>query len=218
MIRLNLLVEGQTEETFVQELLVPHYARLNIFITPIIVRTSPGHKGGISTYERIKHQVILLCKEDSQAYVSTLFDLYGLPEKFPGKDHTKWSSFTNGHDKATFLEHHWAKDIHCTTFIPNLLVHEFEALLFVNTDKFNDWADSPKVASQLKEVAQSFDSPEEINNSRQTAPSKRILKVMPEFHKTIHGPLIACDIGLDAIRQSCTHFNNWLKKIENLAP
>jgi predicted ATP-dependent endonuclease of OLD family len=46
MSRMYLLVEGQTEEAFVNELLVAHYARLGLFLIPIIVSTSPGYKGG----------------------------------------------------------------------------------------------------------------------------------------------------------------------------
>ena len=45
MIRVYLLVEGQTEEVFVKEILVPHYARTNIFLTPIIVSTRPWPPG-----------------------------------------------------------------------------------------------------------------------------------------------------------------------------
>ena len=46
MKRLYLLVEGQTEETFVRELLAPHYAQVELFMYPILLRTSPGFKGG----------------------------------------------------------------------------------------------------------------------------------------------------------------------------
>lgn len=45
MKRIYLLVEGQTEEAFVNELLVDHYSGLGLYFTPIIVSTSPGHRG-----------------------------------------------------------------------------------------------------------------------------------------------------------------------------
>lgn len=41
MNRVYLLVEGQTEEAFVNELLVPHYTRMGLYLTPIIASTSP---------------------------------------------------------------------------------------------------------------------------------------------------------------------------------
>ncbi|WP_199769702.1 DUF4276 family protein [Aeromonas sp. ASNIH2] len=52
-----------------------------------------------------------------------------------------------------------------------------------------------------------------MNNSPQTAPSKRILALVPNYKKTLHGPLIAEDIGLDAIRAQCPHFNRWIERL-----
>ena len=47
MSRVYVLVEGQTEEAFVRELLIPYGARFGCYLHPIIVSTSPGHKGGV---------------------------------------------------------------------------------------------------------------------------------------------------------------------------
>ena len=75
MIRIKILVEGQTEETFVRDVFIPHYARQQIYITPIIVLTSPGYKGGVTGYGKIKYQITRLCREDRGAFISTMFDL-----------------------------------------------------------------------------------------------------------------------------------------------
>ena len=99
-------------------------------------------------------------------------------------------------------------------FIANLMVYEFEALLFVQPEKFSDWTNSQQIVKQLLNIAQSYETPEQINDSPQTAPSKRIKSLMPEYQKTFHGPLIAADIGLDALRRACPHFNAWLLKLE----
>ncbi|MBI3776299.1 MAG: DUF4276 family protein [Gammaproteobacteria bacterium] len=217
MKRMYLLAEGQTEETFVRELLAPHYARSGLFITPIIVRTSPGHKGGVVSYAKVKPQIIRLCKQDAAAYVSTLFDLYALPDDFPGKTSAAYQSKNIGAQKAAFLEAALAQDVNEPNFIPFLMVHEFEALLFVQPEKFAVWTDKADVVSSLGKVAQKHQTPEDINDKPQTAPSKRILDLMPEYEKPFHGPLIACDIGLDAMRQSCPHFEAWLQRLEALA-
>lgn len=217
MRRLYLLVEGQTEETFVRELLVPHYARMALFITPIIVSTSPGHKGGVTNYDKVKPQISRLCKQDRQASVSTLFDLYGLPSNFPGKNDATFPANGTGEQKADFLETRLAGDVNEHNFIPYLMVHEFEALLFVKPEKFGDWTDSPNVVNALMAIAEAHDTPEQINDSPQTAPSKRILKWMRGYEKPFHGPLIAAEIGLDALRQACPHFNHWLMRLEQLA-
>lgn len=214
MSRVYLLVEGQTEETFVRELLQPHYARMSLYLTPIIVSTSPGHKGGVTSYAKVRPQIERLCKQDDDAHVSTMFDLYALPSDFPGKSDSAWPQHGSGHDKAAFVETRMAQDINQGNFIPNILVHEYEAFLFVQPERFADWADR-RVVNALKAVRDSC-APEDINDGPRTAPSKRILAVMPGYQKLFHGPLLACDMGLDAIRGACPHFNGWLLRLEAL--
>lgn len=218
MSRIYLLVEGQTEEAFVRELLVPHYARVGLYLTPIIVSTSPGYKGGVVSYAKIKPQIERLCRQDAGAYVSTLFDLYALPGDFPGKADLAYPRQGSGQQKASYVESQLACDINEVNFIPNLLVHEFEALLFVQPEKFAEWTDDLDVVSALSAAAQACATPEDINDGPQTAPSKRVQAAMPEYQKTFHGPLIACEIGLDAMRRACPHFHAWLQKLETLSP
>lgn len=216
MTRVYVLVEGQTEEAFVNELLMPQYAQMGLYLTPIIVSTSPGHKGGVVSYAKIRPQIEKLCKQDANAHVTTLFDLYALPGDFPGKGIPEYPVTGSGQIKAEFLEAEMSRDIGQRNFIPNLLVHEFEALLFTNIEPFEQWTDDDSVLDPLRTVRTAI-SPEDINDSPHTAPSKRILAAMPGYQKTFHGPLIACDIGLDAMRAACPHFRAWLGAIEGLA-
>lgn len=216
MTRVYLLVEGQTEEVFVRELLQPHYARIGLYLTPIIVSTSPGYKGGVVSYAKIKPQITRLCKQDAAAYVTTLFDLYALPSDFPGKSLAGFPINGSGNQKAMFLESQLVQDINLTNFIPNLMVHEFEALLFVQPEKFGEWTEDPAVVARLSSATKAHASPEDINDGPITAPSKRVLAAMPAYQKTFHGPLIACEIGLDAMRNVCPHFHAWLNALEAL--
>ena len=94
------------------------------------------------------------------------------------------------------------------------MVHEFEALLFVEANRFADWTTSGSVVQELVRIAKANATPEEINDGPNTAPSKRIMRLMPNFEKTFHGPLIAADTGLDAFRRSCTHFSAWRGRLE----
>ncbi len=215
MIRIRLLVEGQTEEAFVNELLTPHYAKQGIFLEAIIVRTSHGHKGGVVSYGKIKPQIQRLCKQDPGAWVSTLFDLYALPQDFPGKTDSDYALQKDGTSKASFLEQALARDIDQANFIPNLIVHEFETLLFANPDAFKIWLDDDLQVERLLDSTRDM-APEDINDSPETAPSKRILGAMKTYQKALHGPLIALDIGLDAIRKKCPHFAAWLHRLEHL--
>ena len=55
--------------------------------------------------------------------------------------------------------------------------------------------------------------PEEINHMPETAPSKRILKAAPNYGKKVMGPLIAEQIGVEKLCQSCKHFQSWIQQM-----
>ena len=209
MSRVLVFVEGQTEETFVRDLLVPYFSRLGIYLTPILAQTSPGHKGGIVSYGKVKHQLTRLCRQDQGAYVTTMMDYYGLPNDFPGLD----GHVPDAHEQVMRLEQALQQDIDAPNFIPNLMLHEFEALLFSAPEKIAEWLDDQALLAPMAAIRAAFATPEHINNSPQTAPSKRILTLVPNYKKTVDGPLIAEDIGLDAIRAQCPHFNNWIERL-----
>jgi len=216
MTRIKLLVEGQTEEVFVRELLQPHYARMGLYMTPIIVSTSPGYKGGMSSYAKVRPQIERLCKQDTRAWVTTMFDLYALPDDFPSKASAAYRAKRSGKDKVEYLEQALRADVATSNFVPYLQQHEFESLLFSNIDMFTEWpADPHYVRDQLAQVTRK-NAPENINDGPDTAPSKRIKEAYPAYQKTFHGPLIACSIGLDVIRGACPHFDAWLKKLEQI--
>lgn len=215
MRRIYILVEGQTEESFIDQVVTPLYARLGIYICPIIVETSRGYKGGLVSYAKVKPQIIRLCKQDRKAWVTTFFDLYALPTDFPKKDSTDYKTLNNCYNKVQYLENQLLQDINEQNFLPFIMLHEFEALLFVEPSNFSFWTE-PSIIQQLVAIKQSYITPEEINDSPHTAPSKRILALMPNYKKVVQGTIIASEIGVDAMRKSCPHFNEWLDKLENL--
>ena len=86
MIRIHIFCEGQTEEAFVREVLFDHFLRHHISVNPIVIRTSEKGKGGVSTYGKIKRQILKKCKEDPTSFVTCLLDYYGLPKDFPGQE------------------------------------------------------------------------------------------------------------------------------------
>lgn len=215
MTRVYVLVEGQTEEAFLNEVMVQPYAARGIYLTPIIVSTSPGHKGGLTSYAKVKPQIDKLCKQDTGAYITTLFDFYALPKDFPGQ--SSIAPTAQSLTKVLHLEHHLAVAIGHANFIPNLVLHEFEALLLTDIDAFAEWTDDDGVLAPLRKVRM-ISGPEDINDGIHTAPSKRIIDAMTGYQKTVHGPLIASTIGLDEIRAACPHFHGWLTKLEALNP
>lgn len=212
MSRVHVFCEGQTEDVFVREVLHPHLARLGVWLNPIIIRTGPQGRGGVSTYGKIKWQVKRKCQEDSSSWVTTLLDFYGLPTDFPSLVEAG-PSF----DRAIAAEQAFQNDIDQTNFVANLVIHEFEGLLFSEPEAFGKWFDQPEVVSQLTTVRALFPSPEHINDGAQTAPSKRILTICSDYDKPLHGSLVAMEIGLDTIRRECPKFDGWIRRLEALA-
>ena len=59
-------------------------------------------------------------------------------------------------------------------------------------------------------------NPELIDDGPEMAPSKRILKEIPEYDKVGAGVLVAEKIGIEVLRNKCTHFAQWLARLEQL--
>lgn len=215
MSRVYIMVEGQTEEAFIREVMLDIYSAKGIYLTAIVIETSRGHKGGVPSFAKVKPQIENMCKHDKGAYVTTLFDYYAIPTDFPGYAELAGIANAPAVTKVHHLEQHMGAAIQNARFIPNLMLHEFEALLLTDVEAFAEWTDNDAVLAPLRAV-RATTAPEDINNSVHTAPSKRILSAMKGYQKTFHGPLIAHAIGLDAMRAACPHFHAWLTKLDAL--
>ncbi len=101
-------------------------------------------------------------------------------------------------------------------FVPFVIVHEFEGLLFSDCARFAEGLGKPKLAKEFQAIRNRFASPEEINDSPTTHPSQRILELFPEYDKPLYGSLAALEIGFDPIREQCPHFRQWLERLESL--
>lgn len=85
-------------------------------------------------------------------------------------------------------------------------------------DVLTFYADCARQVAALQSIAQAHESPEEIDDGAQTAPSKRIIDQFPDYEgaKRTAGPQIATKIGVEAIRDQCPHFHDWLARLEQL--
>lgn len=217
--RIHILVEGQTEETFVKEMLMPHLWNFDIYpnVTMVctkVVRGVRKKRGGTGDYSQIKKDLIRLCKDTDASMITTLFDFYGFPTNAPGMD-----SLPSGdcYTKVNHLETSFKSDIGDSRFLPFIMLHEFEAIIFCDPEKLQySFPNQHSKIKKITEISTQYYSPEEINNSPNTAPSKRLIEVFPEYDKILHGCTTALDIGLENIRSKCRHFNNWLSQIEKL--
>ncbi len=223
MIRLNMIVEGQTEEAFVNRLLKPLLAYRDVFVAVRCVETGRrGHKifrGGLLNYEKAKKDITLWMKEDqgADARFTTMFDLYRLPDNFPNTEKARVQSNIN--DKVQTLEKGFAESVNDHRFFSYIQLHEFEALLFSDIEKMSFYyPDQKSEIKRLVEQSKQFENPEHINDGPSTAPSKRIICELHSYEgdKASAGPEVATQIGLTTIRAKCPHFNSWLAHLEEL--
>jgi hypothetical protein len=219
MTRVHILAEGPTEETFIRELIAPYLGGRNIFVSaPLamtnLVKHGPVFKGGITSYQKFKNDIIRLLKGDKNArLVTSMIDFYGLPDDFPGR-----STLPRGtpFQRCNYVEEEIRKEINDARFIPHLSLHEFEAMVYVDPSQFAAVFPERRVVNKIIEIRSAFSSPEEINDNPETAPSKRLIQLIPEYRKVLHGSLIIGRIGLDRIRAECSHFDAWMRMLESL--
>jgi hypothetical protein len=217
--RLHILVEGQTEEAFVKTVLAPHLAHFHVWAVPIIVMTSKApsgkrQKGGGDWLKWKRHLEILLGDDPGDGVsVTTLFDLYGLPGNFPDLDEAR--RLTNTVARVEALEHAMAAAVEDRRFIPYIQRHEMEALVLVNLDGLAALVEPDDGVDALRaDIGDT--APEDVNCGDETAPSKRLIRFVPGYQKTIHGPLVIEATGLARLRAACPRFHGWVFKLEAL--
>ena len=219
MLRVLAFVEGQTEEQFVRKLVAEAFHAKQIYIKP----TTPGRnrsRGGVQGWPRIKRELLRYLKEDNGRVLTTMFDYYALPADWPGKKDAARASHA---DKAQKIENAVAleiasemgKDFDKQRFIPYIQMHEFEALLFSAPEILAEVIPGVKMQA-LQPITDNFSTPEEINDSPNSAPSKRLINLSKSYQKVLHGIIAAERIGLDMMRKKCPHFNEWLNNLEAL--
>jgi hypothetical protein len=220
MMRVTVVVEGQTEESFVKDVLAPELWPRQVFLTPIIIGV-PGQKGGRTNYARLKKDVMLTLKQDSGVYCSTMIDFYGLGSGFPG---LPVPANTQNLEKVRQIERAVKEDIVAerpdlrpdVRFLPYLQLHEFEGLLFSDPVAFASGIGEPRLASRLQGIRNQFETPEDINDDPNTAPSKQVINAHPPYRKVLNGVQAARAVGIARMRQECPHFRNWLEQLEAL--
>jgi hypothetical protein len=226
---LVVFCEGQTEQGFCRQVLQPHlFPRGDGTVHTLPVGEKDHHHlyglGRRTKYNGSRGVRKFICntikqRQGKNVYFTTLFDLYALPDDFPGKatNHRNPAAPT---PYVVALESAFGQDIGFHRFIPYLQLHEYETMLFAGPDAFrNSFENCEEAIQQLKEIAASVSCLEIINDGTTTAPSKRIIDLLPEYdgRKSSAGPDIAASIGVTTIRAKCPHVDAWLAQLEQIA-
>lgn len=218
MSELFVVVEGPSEQLFVEGVLAPWLALHGIYACASRVG-KPGHKGG-NRYPIARLDMLNYLKQRKDTLVSCMFDFYGMQDDWPGRE----SANSKNHDtKPRIVERAILDDISVDfadaehRLIPYVQMHEFEALLFTCPESLSTALGDQRAKEQFQSIRDAFATPEHINDSRETAPSKRICGVFNEYgkkyRKTFHGSLAANEIDVELIRAECPHFSEWIASL-----
>lgn len=200
--RLAIVVEGRTEEEFVNGLLQNMLRMRGIHTTPILL------EGNVTIGRLGSNMARLFWSFES---VTSFVDYYG----FRNRGNESRRSLQCKIDE--FVRKKISRKFDESRVFSYIQKYEFEALLFSNTkvvDRLFD--DLGQYGIQLHRVRSKFATPEDINDDPEKTPSKRLMRVLPRYRKVLHGPLIAMETGLDDIRCECPRFDAWVSRLESL--
>ena len=212
MIRLAITVEGETEENFVTEVLSLHLNSKEVYPFPILLGRAKRNvgRGGNVTIGRLAADMV--SNYHRFDFVTSLVDFYGFRDKGTRSVGELEQAITQKVEER--IQRNWDE----RKVISYVQMHEFEGLLFSQVNSFLNVPGADQSTLQdLEGVRVQFPSPEDINDNPNTAPSKRIMQVLPDYVKTIDGPQIAQAIGLATIRQECPRFDSWVTRLESLS-
>jgi hypothetical protein len=219
MQRVLVLVEGQTEERFVKDVLQPYLWDRNVHLEPKILTTKrvkrgPDFKGGVTDFAKFERDLKRLLGDTNAGMITTMLDYYGLPDDFPGKDTVVMQP---RRERSRYLENALEERVAGgQRFKAYFMTYEFEAFLFVAPAVFARAMNKPNALEAIQEIREAFSTPEDINDGKETHPSKRVKDLFPKYRKGLHGPMVTGRIGLNALRSQCPHFDQWLTRIESV--
>ena len=206
MIRLAIVVEGETEAEFVNRVLAEHLRAHRVEPRPIL----PHRRGGNISVPRLAPAMAELFW--NYDFVTSLVDFYGFKEKGNATPDALEQLINQA--VRRLIRRSWDE----SRVFAYVQRHEFEALLFSDVTCFGAVVDNvpDSTLAALREIRSRLATPEDINDSPVTAPGKRIAQLIPHYNKRVHGPDVAMETGLDIIRKECVRFNEWLTRLESL--
>ena len=225
MKHLYIIVEGQTELEFVNKLLIPYLLpQLPTHIQAIQVSISGGGHG-YNNVQHFKNTIKPVLNYTNEPVITTMLDYFGInsEQKMPG--YARCMQLNSTDDKIACLEQSLQEQVQSIKpyrfFIPYIQKHEMETLLFANPETFDLVSDEVLVSDSIKQaviaVCEQYPNIEEINNTPEGAPSKRLEAIFNANNQTYNKVVDAVDIaqltGIETILTKCPRFNNWVQTL-----
>lgn len=213
---LTVFCEGDSEVGFVTRVLSPHLRVFRVFATPIMWKVR-GTDTGVCSWKLV--EAALRKKAGTSRhhqYFTMMLDYYRFQHDFDVPSDAPPA------EKVTALEGLMHDRIASPRFVPYLQLHEFEALLYSDLSELP--ASFPDEYPQVRKAVESLLSsvsrvaPEDIDDRPSTAPSKRLIRAVPQYEtlKSVVGPQVLERIGMARIRERCPHFDRWVTGLEQI--
>ena len=210
MTRLAIVVEGETEEEFVKQVLAKYLYSFGVVPHAIMPRRRGITSGGALPVNHLASQMYKLYWNFD--FITSLFDLYGFPGRPSGESVEDLERRIND-EVEKLLGDDWDR----SRVFAYVQKHEFEGLLFSDVEVFTHVPNvSQRSIRSLEDIRACFPTPEDIDDGPTTTPSKRILTLVPGYRKRLYGPILAEEAGLARIRAECPRFDSWVSRLESL--
>ena len=161
MSRILVHVEGQTEEEFVNSVLAPHLYDVgykSVGARLLGNARQRNRRGGVRPWGSVRKDILNHLTVDQTTIATTMVDYYGLPHTWPGREGSGGKKTLKG--RATIVEKAVLEDISGSLtgafdrrrFVPYVVMHEFEGLLFSDPNRFAQGIGRPALASELQAI------------------------------------------------------------------
>ena len=206
-INIGVVCEGQTETDFIKQLNKNYFNKINISLKPVGINDKQKNIGGNVSIAR----VVNFLHNHSNMYnmLTTFIDFYRLKNK--------------GNKKVSELEEEIKKEFYNDNkyknkiLIPYIQMHETEALWFSDINAIIRVKNANEQQQEdLSKIIEKYKNPEDINDSYETAPSKRLENIFCDYSKVIDGKEISNKISINIFIEKCPRFSKWVNEISNL--
>lgn len=211
MLDVLVLCEGQTEREFCRNVIAPHVAASGIELAGTLAGKPQRKRGGVRPWSVYRGELLRLAEQHSDRHVAVLVDYYAMPDSWPGRQNSRTIPIAQrGSHVEEMLKNHVRNDL-TGRFHPCVQLHEFESLLFVDPEIAalsiavgGGATNYELIAEQMAAIKTQCGSlVEHINDGPDTAPSKRLSKLMPGYDKVAWGVTAAADVELSTLRAGC---------------
>ncbi len=215
-----VLCEGQTEREFCRVVLAPYLSARGVRMGATLAGKPGGMQGGIRSWRSYRGDVLRAAAERPGRRIGLLVDYYGMPASWPGRVE---ADRLPAAQRGPSIERRLLRDLHRELpegFHPCIQVHEFESLLFVDPDAvvhalagLGSGRDLDTTAAAMRVVRDDCGGVECINDSPETAPSKRLRHLIRGYDKVAWGITALRAVPVETLRAGCPWLDRWLTRL-----